>query len=612
MSVTSAAFEELFTRARGSTTALHLYNLAESVSEFISSLSDPSEPPRKRVAIVGDLTMDFLASAIVAAVLRHRELPEIYIAPFGSFVAELLDPTSGLYQFKPQIVVLVPDFRNLVAPDDVSLDFAGIRNSLDAQVEQMTAHWRRLKTLLSCQIIQHTLYAAPERLSGVAERRWIGSRYNQLRYLNDELINAGADLVSFVEIDHLAAHVGSLAWAADRSYHKGRLPFDPRHLIAYLPYFEAAWRAANAKAKKALILDLDNTLWGGVIGDDGQEGVQLGVGAPQGEAFEEWQRHLKKLADRGVILAICSKNDPDIALTGLRHPAAVLGPDDFAAIECSWDDKVQGLRKIATNLNLGIDSFVFVDDNPAECDFIRRELPEVGVVHIGDDPTQFIAKFEAGCWFTATRYTQDDLERGERYSARRQAMAQKQDQVDLPSFLRGLQMKAEIAPFRESDVERLAQMETKTNQFNLTIRRYSAEQLRQFMERDDAIGRSFRLTDKFGNHGLVSSLIAIVEGDALRIDSWLMSCRVFSRGAEQAMFNHLVDVALERGLRALVGQYIPTAKNGVVAPLYKSLGFDQVDREGYWVRSLHGDVKLETFIEVDATSDAAPRILSDL
>lgn len=599
MRATCAAFDELVEKAHGATTALHLYNLAESVSEFISSLSDPSELPRRRVAIVGDLTMDFLASAIAAVVLRHRELPEIYIAPFGSFVAELLNPTSGLYQFKPQIVVLAPDFRNLILPDDVSLDPIGIRDALDAQVEQMTAHWRRLKALLGCQIIQHTLYAAPERLSGIAERCWVGSRDNQLRYLNDELINASADLVSFVEIDHLAAQVGSLAWAADRSYHKGRLPFDPRHLIAYLFYFEAAWRSANAKSKKALILDLDNTLWGGVIGDDGQEGIQLGVGAPHGEAFEEWQRYLKKLADRGVILGICSKNDPELALTGLRHPAAVLGPHNFTAIECSWDDKVQGLRRIAADLNLGIDSFVFVDDNPAECDLVRRELPEVGVVHIGDDPTQFIAKFEAGCWFTATRYTQEDRERGAQYSARREALGEKRDQVDLSSFLRGLQMKSEIAPFREADVERLAQMEAKTNQFNLTTRRYSAEQIRHFMERDDIVARSLRLTDKFGDHGLVSSLIAVVERDALRIDSWVTSCRVFSRGVERAMFNYLVDVALDLGLRELVGQYIPTTKNGVVASLYQSLGFERVDREGFWVRSLHSDVRLENFIDVD-------------
>jgi FkbH-like protein len=241
---------------------------------------------------------------------------------------------------------------------------------------------------------------------------------------------------------------------------------------------------------------------------------------------------------------------------------------------------------------------VFVDDNPVECDLVRRELPEVGVVHIDSDPTQFIAKFEAGCWFTATHYTQEDRERSNLYSARKQALEEMQDHVDLPSFLRGLGMKARIAPFMEADVERLAQMESKTNQFNLTTRRYSAEQIRELMKRDDVVGRSLRLTDKFGDHGLVSSLIAIVEQNTLRIDSWLMSCRVFSRSAEHAMFNHLVDVAYDLGVTELIGQYIPTAKNGVVASLYKSLGFDELGQEGYWKLALNGDVKVETFVDV--------------
>ncbi|HMK89524.1 MAG TPA: HAD-IIIC family phosphatase [Methylocystis sp.] len=599
MTGTNDPFAELVKTARSVSNLPSLFNLSGAVASFAAA-GKSSNIPMQRVAIVGSLTMDFVASAVNCVVLRNGFLPETYLAPFASFLPELITPTSGLYAFHPDCVVLAPDFREYVITTDIGEDDAQIRKALDQRVAQIAGLWKRLHAAQPCKIVQHLFYAPPERLCGVAERRWPGARDNQIRYLNDKLVEAGAGLVGFVEIDRLAEQVGTGAFGAERAYNNGRQPFDARNAVAYLPYFEAAWRLAFAKARKVLALDLDNTLWGGVIGDDGADGIRLGVGSPEGEAFAEWQAHIKKLARRGIVLAVCSKNDPEIAKTGLRHPAAILGEGDFAAIECSWDDKALGLRKIARALNLGLDSFVFADDNPAECGLIQKELPEVGVCNVGADPALFISKFEAGCWFGAEAYTAEDLKRGEQYRARQQALALESEAADLPGYLKSLEMKGKIGPFAVSDVERLAQMESKTNQFNLTTRRYSAPQIQEMLGKPDVISLAFRLEDKFGDHGLVSSLVAFHQGDDVVIDNWLMSCRVFSRSAEQGIFNHLVDVAKARGARRLVGKYTPTAKNGVVAELYPNLGFTPAGEEGVWRVALKGCTKQPCYIEMIA------------
>jgi len=251
----------------------------------------------------------------------------------------------------------------------------------------------------------------------------------------------------------------------------------------------------------------------------------------------------------------------------------VLRREDFAAFECSWNDKAGGLRRIARALNLGLDSFVFADDNPVECALVRQELPEVAVVELGADPAQFVELFDAGCWFDLPAYTSDDLGRAAAYTARAAALAEQESATDIDAYLASLAMTGRLYRPEEADIARVAQLELKTNQFNLTTRRYAEAAIRDFMAREDALVLAFRLADRFGDHGLVSTLIAFHEGDALRIDSWLMSCRVFARSAEQYILRGVIAEALARGAARLVGEYQPTAKNDVVAGLYSKLGF---------------------------------------
>ena len=543
----------------------------------------PTGVPQQRIAVLGALTTDFIARAIAVAAVQEGVLPVVYQAPYGSYVQEVLDPSSGLHKFSPDLVVLAPDWRDVVDDLPIGADAATATAAVCDKIDLFRHLWERIGAL-GCRIIQHTLVPPPRAWGGMAERLASASPTNQIRAINDGLLAAGRGRVTWVDMERLAGEVGTRNFAPDRFFHTARLGMENRHLPRYLPAFRAAWRLAFGRAKKVLALDLDNTLWGGVIGDDGVEGIRLGPASPAGEAFVEWQTYVRALRERGIVLAVCSKNDPAIAATGFDHPASVLKRDDFAAFECSWNDKVQGLRSIARTLNVGLDSLVFCDDNPAECALVRHELPEVAVVELGTDPTRFIDLLDGPHWLELSDYTPEDLGRGAMYAARARALEAAEATPDVGAFLRGLRMTGRLWRPGEPDIARVAQLEMKTNQFNLTTRRYTEAQLRTFLAREDAVVLAFALADRFGDHGLTSTLIALREGDALRVDSWLMSCRIFSRTAEPFILRGLLAIAAERGAARIVGEYIPTARNGVVADLWQRLGFRRAD--ALWVRDV--------------------------
>jgi FkbH-like protein len=544
-------------------------------ADRLAAMPSPATPSQ-RIAVAGTVTLDYLRSAIACAVSAEGVFPVIYQAPFGSLVQEILDPASALHGFAPELVVLAASHRDLIAPLPIGASPAEVEAALQPTIELYRKLWCTLAGA-NIRIIQHTLVPPPNRYRGLAERVAPAAPTNQVRRLNELLLAAGRGLVHFLDLERIASEIGSRRWSATRFHYSAKLDFDPRWLPDYLAPFRAAWRAANARAKKVLVLDLDNTLWGGVIGDDGVAGLVLGPGSAAGEAFEDWQRYIKGLAERGVVLAVCSKNAPEIAVGGFTHANAVLQRVDFAAFECSWSDKPGALRRIAKSLNLGLDAFVFADDNAAECELVRQELPEIAVVHLGTDPAQFVELLDAGCWFDLPAYTTEDLGRAAAYSARAAAIAEQVEATDIDAYLASLGMKGRLYRPDEVDIARVAQLEHKTNQFNVTTRRYSEAQIRCLLTTNDAMILVFRLSDRFGDHGLVSTLVAVHEGNAMRIDSWLMSCRVFARSAEQFILRGLIDGARARGATSLIGEYLPTAKNRVVAELYPKLGFARTD-----------------------------------
>lgn len=568
-----------------------LFACAEEIAALAASGN-----PSVRVGLAGDLTLDFLQRAIACALVQEGELPVLHAAPFGSLRQACLDPGSSLHAFDPDLVVLVPDARSLpLLPDEAGADQA--QAWVRSRSEEFEAIWSALLRT-GARIVQH-LFVLPEHPGrGVAGRRLAGSAWRRVTALNQALVEAAAGRVAWVEADRFADAMGRAAFAPARFHHAGRLPFDPRFLPAYLPWFRAAWRIAAARAKKVLVLDLDDTLWGGVIGDDGLAGIALGPDhGPRGEAFAGWQLHLRELAAQGVTLAVCSKNDPAVAASAFEHPASVLKPGDFAAFVCSWNDKASGLCQVAGQIGVGLDTLVFADDNPAECALVRQLLPEVEVVELGADPAQFIARLEAGHWFDADAVTPADLQRAASYAARAQARAAETAAPDLESYLRGLAMHGRLAPARPEDLPRLAQLEARTNQFNLTTRRTSQAQLAAWLQDGSCTVLALHLRDRFADHGLVGALVAVREGEALRIESWVLSCRVFSRTAEQFMLAGLMRLAREQGASELRGEYIATPRNSVVADLFARLGFAApCETSPWWRMPLDGAAEPASFI----------------
>ncbi|MBO1359116.1 HAD family hydrolase [Acetobacter sacchari] len=549
-----------------------------------------------KVHVMGTATTDMLLRCVAVACAQEGLRPKVSQSLYGAFMQDVLNPASELYSIKPDIVLIVSDWHSLVADIPPSASNDEVALIVDAKVSEILSIWKRLTETLGVKIVHQFPPPPPYRLTGLAEKFLPVSYSNQLRSLFEKLWNAETYGVQMLDLEQFALENGSKSTFAPRVWYGAKLPIENSGLPGYVPLLRSALRGALNTVKKALVLDLDNTLWGGVIGDDGVDGIKLGTSDARSEAFSAFQAYVKSLAARGVILAVCSKNDPEIAKLGFAHIASILKYEDFAAFECSWGDKASGLRKIAKNLNIGLDSLVFVDDNPVECGLVQQELPMVATVHLDGDPADFVTKIEDGYWFQFQKYSREDFSRTGAYSARAAALVEQSSATDLPTYLKGLEMVGMVLRPEENQIERVVQLGQKTNQFNLLTRRYDEETIRAYLANEENIVFACSLKDKFGDHGLVSVLIGEAKGKELRIVEWVMSCRVFSRTFEQFIINEVIAASVARGITKIVGSYQATAKNAVVSELYAQLGFVLVD-ENLWELDLtQSPAAVETFV----------------
>jgi FkbH-like protein len=337
-------------------------------------------------------------------------------------------------------------------------------------------------------------------------------------------------------------------------------------------------RAVLGLSRKVLVTDLDNTLWRGVIGEDGLEGIAIGPGSPEGEAHLALQRYLRELKSKGVVLAVCSKNNPeDARLPFERHTHMALRLDDFAAFRANWEDKVTNLRAMARDLSLGLESFVFLDDNPVEREWVRSQLPEVAVVELGPSPFHFVRDLDRGRYFETLSLSAEDLARAAQYRIEAQRESLRSSAASLDEFLHRLQLQARVEPVSPRNLTRVTQLINKTNQFNLTTRRYTEAQVRALAEDPGAWTGAFHLSDSMGSYGLIGVVFCRPFGGepAWEIDTWLMSCRVLGRQMEKFMLDRLLEAAIQKRVPRIVGVYRRTAKNGMVENLYGQLGFQR-------------------------------------
>jgi FkbH-like protein len=541
--------------------------------------------PRRiaKTALLSSSTTALLAPVLRAAGFREGIQFDIYEGVYGNYQQEILDPNSGLYRFQPDVVVIILNHRDLGLPP------SGGKALADEMISRLRGLWQTLNERRPCRVVQVGFDVPPSDAWGSLEDTLPEGRRRLLHHVNSALADNLPAGVSFLDAGAAAAEVGPDFWS-DAEWHASKQYPSSTALPRFADYVCSHCAAALGLGAKALVLDLDNTLWGGVIGEDLLGGIRVGPPGAEGEGYLALQRYVKELQQRGILLAVCSKNNrEDAELPFREHEAMLLKLDDFAAFEANWLDKADNLQAIAENLSLGLDSFVFLDDNPMERAFVRSRLPQVVVPECGSKPWEMLAALRRGLYFQSIHLTQEDLERHRGYQGNIARKALEQSAASLDDFLAGLEMSAEHGPVDAKTLPRVTQLINKTNQFNLTTRRYAEEQVRALAESPDWWCRWFKLADRFGDHGLIGVLLARKDKSAWNIDTWLMSCRVLGRNMEKFMAQTLLTAAREQGAASVVGEYVPTAKNGLVKDLYPRLGFEvSADRSGKFVFDLVG------------------------
>ena len=531
-----------------------------------------------RLAILASSTVDHLSPAIRVAGLRRRLMIEVHIGPYGQYRQDLLDPASILHQFAPQFVLFSITARNTLAGVPLAATTAEVDETIARSIDELRLLWRQARESFNAAIIQQTFLNITEPVFGSYDRLVPGSPARVITQLNDQLSKAAAqDSVLLLDIARASERDGIDGWFDTGSWLHGKLEVTPEAAPLCGDMIARVVAAQRGLSKKCLVFDLDNTLWGGVIGDDGLEGLVLGEGSAVGEAHLALQRYAKQLKERGVILAICSKNDSAIAEAAFNeHPEMLLKRSDISAFVANWNDKAENLKAIAARLNIGLDSLVFVDDNPAERARIRQSLPMVAVPELPRDIAHYVRCLADAGYFEAVAFTSEDRQRADQYAANAEREALFELSGNLDDFLRSLQMSVVFGKFTPVDLARVTQLFNKTNQFNTTTKRYTAEEIADFAAARQTVTLQFRLLDKFGDNGLVSAMILRPDPkqpEVFEIDNWVMSCRVFGRQFEFEAMNIAVELVRQRGGKAIRADYIPTPKNGVIAELYPSLGF---------------------------------------
>jgi FkbH-like protein len=447
--------------------------------------------------------------------------------------------------------------------------------AVDGTIGFMTGVANEIATMTAAPVILQTLETDPDALVSGYDLQVKGTIRNSLFDINRGISAYCADSGNALfDVDALAAQIGTSRWSNPAHWHWAKLPFDPAFVPFYAHRLATILGAMRGKSRRVAVFDLDNTLWGGVVGDDGIAGLRLGPGSAAGEAFLSVQRFARSLRERGIVLAICSKNDESTALEAIEnHPEMLLKERDFAAYSINWTDKASNIKALSDTLDLGLDNFVFIDDNPAERARVRQMLPEVAVPEVGDDPAYYPRIVSAAGYFDAVSFGAEDRQRAEYYRANFERTQVLDRLGDYDAYLKSLNMEIVFRPFDAIGRKRISQLINKTNQFNLTTRRYSEQDVESFEHDAKSFTMQVRLKDQFGDNGMIAVVVCRESDHDWLIDTWLMSCRVLKRRVEDAMLREVANAAIARGMIGLVGEFIPTARNGLVKDLFAALGF---------------------------------------
>jgi fkbH domain len=540
---------------------------------------------KKRIAVLGGSTTHDIIRMLELFLLNYGIEPEFYESEYAQYWQDAMFDNEELVQFHPDLIYIHTTGRNITFFPDMEDSLQGIEDKLEAQMNHFRVMWEKLENTYHCPVIQNNFEFPFYRILGNRDSYDPHGKTAFIQRLNMEFARYAAQQEHFYiyDIQYESAAFGLDRWTDPSYWHMYKYAMSMQAIPDFAFHLSHIIKAVFGKNKKAFVLDLDNTLWGGIVGDDGPENLEIGQETSMGQVYQEFQGYLKEHKKIGVLLNVDSKNEEENALAGLKHPEGILKPEDFIVIKANWLPKSQNLTEIASELNIGRDALVFVDDNPAEREIIRQHVPETAVPEMTDgdqvNPDQFIRILDKNAYFEVVTLSEDDKHRNEMYKANAMRKEQEESFGNYSDFLKSLEMKAVIRGFEPVYYSRIAQLTNKSNQFNLTTKRMTQAEVEQMAQDPGYITLYGKLKDKFGDNGVVSLVIGKKNGDTLELILWLMSCRVLKRDMEQAMLDTLVWQSRESGIRKLHGYYYKTAKNAMVKDFYGAMGFQKLSEK---------------------------------
>ena len=561
------------------------------------SKTDTSALPQYKLAVMGDCATQHLATAVRGYGIHMGLGMTVLDTDYNQIDAQVMDETSELYGFAPNAVLIQMCTEKLyeafcAAPGERRSTFA------EDTYGRISRIWEQMNSRMCTTILQCNFPLMDDGAFGQYGSKTADSFLFQQRKLNFLLMQGCQDVknVYLIDLDVIQTNLGREKFSDPKLYYIAKMPISVDVLPEVAKKIIDQVQALRGVAKKCVVLDLDNTLWGGVIGDDGLSGIQIGE-LGLGHAFSDFQAWLKELKNRGILLAVCSKNNEPAAKEPFeKHPEMVLRLEDFSMFVANWEDKASNIRNIQKTLNIGMDSLVFLDDNPFERNLVRSMIPEITVPELPEDPALYLQYLRGLGLFETASYSAEDAGRTEQYRRQAERAVFEAYFQSYDDYLKGLDMKAVAAPFDAFHYPRIAQLTQRSNQFNLRTVRYTEAEIEAIARDDSRITLYFTLKDKFGDHGLISVVILDKQGDSLFVSEWLMSCRVLKRGMEEFIVNKILQTAGEQGFKTVVGEYIPTPKNAMVKDLYEKMGFTRIG-ENRFAADVDRFTDHKTFIE---------------
>jgi len=581
---------------------INLYNKLEVEIQKINKESNK----KIKIAFLSSFTTKGFKEVLHVKCCELGLLPTFYIGNYNQYAQEILNSNSGLYKFEPDLIILFIDTASIIGETYLSpyrLSDEKRKRLIDKKIGEIKTLIETVKKQTFAKLVVHNFEVPIHSPMGILENKQKFGFKESIETLNSKLRDQykNDSQVFLFDYDAFCSKIGKQNIIDYKMYYLGDIKLDFQNIPYLCNEYTAYIKPLSSLTKKCLVLDLDNTLWGGIIGEDGIEGIKLGH-TPEGRPFIEFQKYILSLLNRGVILAINSKNNLDDALSVFKnHPDMILKEEHFAAIQINWDDKISNMKAIAEELNIGLDSFVFIDDDKLNREMVRDALPEVLVVDLPEDPSLYLNTLIQLNDFNTFQITEEDKKKGKIYAQQRNRNQFEKIATDITEYLKGLNMVVTVQKANKFNIPRISQLTQKTNQFNMTTRRYLEEDIKKFSQDDKHLVISIKVEDKFGDNGITGTAIVEIDDKEWRIDTFLLSCRIIGRRIEESLLAYIIQQAQKENAKTLHSEFIPTKKNAPAKEFYKKNGFslkNTKDGIEYWEYDLTNEYTFPEFIKI--------------